>query len=361
MKKSQAIDCALLRGGTSKGVFIEAGLLPQDRDRRNEMLLHLLGDDATQLDGLGGGNVLSSKVALVEASGEKGVDVDYSFVQVMPARGVDDTVPCGNILSGVAPFAIETGIVQAGDPETTVHIRDKNTGTTVHAKVQTPGGKLTYDGDEVIAGTQKPGAPISLEYTNISGRRTGSLWPTAAKSDTVDGVQVTLVDAAIPVAILPAKSVGLPDNSKIRTLNMRDLIDRLLGYREAVAKKGGIDTKGTSVPKVCLVNEPATKDADISVRYFTPYTPHTSLAVTGAITIATAGMLEGTVAHGHARKKSPPVAGEWIGYRIEHISGILPLEIKFQEDDKGELYPEKARLVRTARMLMRGKAYIPKY
>lgn len=360
MEAQRAVECALFRGGTSKGVFIEAGRIPKDRKERNDLLLHLLGGDSSQLDGLGGGNVLSSKVALVEASPEPGVDIDYHFIQVMPARGVDDTVPCGNIISAVAPFAVEAGIVEADDPVSRLSIRDTNTGAVVSAEIPTPGGRVAYDGDEEIAGVQRPGAPIALEYSNVSGLRTGSLWPTGSRIDSVNGVQVSLVDGAIPVAVFPAECVGLPDDAKMRTLSTRDMIDILLELREEVAAKGGIDTAGTSVPKVCLVMGKPAEGADLAVRYFTPHTPHSSLAVTGAITVASAALIEGTVANGRSRDGRTAKPGEWVPYRIEHVAGVLPLEVMFAEDSGG-LVPAKARLVRTARLLMRGTAYLPKY
>ena len=332
--------------------------MPSDRAERNKMILHLLGDDATQLDGLGGGNPLTSKVALVRAAMEDGADIDYHFVQVSPARGIDDTVPCGNILAGVAPFAIEVGIVKASDPVTKLKIRDKNLGTIVSVELQTPGGELAYDGDEIIPGTQTPGAKVILEYSNISGCRTGKLWPTGLRSDRVKGVPVTLVDGAIPVVICPAESVGLPENPKIRTLHMRTIIDMLLEMREVVAAKAGIDTNGSTVPKVAVVQE-STADSDISVRYFTPHTPHTSLAVTGAISIAAASLLDGTVPHEFSKVTAQPKPGERITYRLDHVAGIMPVDIEFSVDDNNELYPDKVSLVRTARMLMRGKAYLP--
>ena len=361
MSKINSIECALIRGGTSKGVYIRSDLLPSNRKKRNELLLQLLGSDSHQFDGLGGGNSLSSKVALVSASRTKGSDVDYKFVQVMPARGVDDTIPCGNILSGVAPFAIEMGIIKATRPTTVVRIRDINTKTIVSAKLQTPHGRIVYDGKDTIPGTQHPGTPVILEYQDIGHGITGKLWPTGRKTNIIHGAPVSLIDGAIPVAISPITSYGFPTCAKIRSLNLRNKIDVLLGMRESVAKKGGIKTKGTSVPKVALVAKPTDKDADILVRYFTPHTPHNSIAVTGAISIAMASLVKGTVAYDFCKKKKTPKPGESINCSIEHLAGVFNLELVLKKGKNGELVPDKAKLFRTARLLMKGEAQVPVY
>ena len=359
MSERRAIECAIIRGGTSKGVYIHLDDLPESREERLKLIHGLMGDDATQLDGLGGGNVLSSKVALVTHSKEEGVDLDYHFVQVLPARGVDDTPPCGNILSGVGLFAVETGLVGAGDPSTTITVRDINTGSIVEQELRTPGGRYDHTGDEMIPGARVPGAPIVIRYRNITGRVTGKLWPTGSHVDEIDGVPMTLVDGAIPVILLPGEQVGLSLHTHMRLGNMRQLIDKLLRFRSRISAGAGIDSENTSMPKVAALFPPSTGDSDIAIRYFTPHTPHSSVAVTGGISIAIAAICEGTVAHEISSLVEVPAGDDDFECRIEHFAGITPFRLHFAKDGKGEPYPESASLVRTSRLLMRGTAYAP--
>jgi len=187
------IPCVVMRGGTSKGPFFLQSDLPQDEARRNQVLLAVMGSpDRRQIDGLGGGDSLSSKVVMVSASSRPGIDVEYLFAQVSVDSATVDTSPnCGNMLAGVAPFALEHGLVAAEKPHTAVRIYNQNTGKVVEAIVQTPGGKVNYEGEVHIDGVPGSGAPILLNFMDAAGAKTGKLMPTGQAIDIIDGVEVS--------------------------------------------------------------------------------------------------------------------------------------------------------------------------
>ena len=345
-----------MRGGTSKGIFIELSEVPSNKRARISLLTKLLGEDQYQMDGLGGGDSLNSKVAIVSKSKTKNIDIDYHFVQIIPGRGFDDTIPCGNMLSGVGAFACEFGLINSSSPTTKILIRDVNTGSVIEQVLQTPNKKVKYAGNVLIPGTHNHSSPVTLSYRGISGCKTGKLWPTGAKLEIIDNTPISLVDATIPVMIVPAQSVGLNLNGTIRSLHQREIISKLLHMRQKVAKTINIDPHNSAVPKVAVVGVGKDK-ADISAFYFTPYTPHKSLAVTGAISIATALVTPGTVANLFA-KKDYKFTNKEIPIKISHIAGEMQLYMQFQHKNN-EVEPVSAKLIRTTRLLMKGTAYLP--
>lgn len=341
------IPCVIMRGGSSRGPYFLAADLPDDTGLRDAVLLAALGSPhQLQVDGIGGANSLTSKVAIVSPSAEPGVDVDYLFAQVDIGRALIDTRPnCGNMLAGVGPFALEAGLVRATGEATTVRIRNRNTGALVDALVQTPGGEVTYEGDAQIPGVNGTAAPIELRFRQIAGGKTGRLLPTGQRSETIDGVEVSLVDCAMPMLILRAADLGTSVDATPAEIDAdRKLLARIEVIRLQAGSRMGLgDVTDSVVPKVGLVG-PA-NDADFAVRYLTPHAAHKALAVTGAICLATASKLPGTVV--------PPSAGDVV--RIRHPSGVIavPIEMNGEEDVAW------AGMLRTARRIMEGTLLVP--
>jgi len=227
---NRTIPCVLMRAGTSRGPFFLREWLPQDEAARDEALIGAIGaSDLLQVDGVGGGSTLTSKVAIVSTSTQPGCDVDYLFAQVGVGQKYVDTRPnCGNMLSGVAPFAIEQGLVAAEDGETTVRVFNVNTRSRIDVTVLTPGRRVTYEGETGIDGVAGTAAPIRLEFLDAWGAVTGSLFPTARRIDVVDGLEITCIDAAMPLVIVRARDLGLTGRETPLELDAdRQLLERL--------------------------------------------------------------------------------------------------------------------------------------
>jgi 2-methylaconitate cis-trans-isomerase PrpF len=297
----RTIPCVLMRAGTSRGPFFLREWLPADEAARDEALIGAIGaSDLLQVDGVGGGSTLTSKVAIVSKSSQPGCDVDYLFAQVGVGRKSVDTRPnCGNMLSGVAPFAIEQGLVAADDGETTVRVFNVNTRSRIDVTVLTPGRCVTYEGDTGIDGVAGTAAPIRMEFLDAWGAVTGSLFPTGRRIDLVDGLETTCIDAAMPLVIVRARDLGLSGRETPTTLDAdRELSARLESVRRAAGAAMGLgDVSDSVVPKPVIVSEGDDLDS-IASRYFTPRRCHASHAVTGAIGVATAFALPGTVCSG---------------------------------------------------------------
>ncbi|MGH8815018.1 MAG: PrpF domain-containing protein, partial [Achromobacter pestifer] len=226
------IPCVLMRGGTSRGPFFLGDWLPADPAERDRLLLIAMGSPhALQVDGLGGGNTLTSKVAIVSRSTRPDCDIDYLFAQVSVDRATVDTRPnCGNMLSGAAPFAIDEGLVPARHGVTPVRVHNVNTGAVIEAVVQTPGGRLTYEGDARIDGVEGAAAPVRLNFLDAWGAVTGKLFPTGCRQEQVDGVAVTLIDAAMPMVLMRASDFGLRgDETPAQLDGNAGLLARLAG------------------------------------------------------------------------------------------------------------------------------------
>ncbi len=346
-----------MRGGTSKGGMFRADDLPADTDARDAFLLRAMGSpDPRQIDGMGGADPLTSKVAVVRASTRAGVDVDYLFLQVFVDRAiVADNQNCGNMLAAVGPFAIERGLVPAGDGETRVTIFMENTQQTAVATVATPGSRVSYEGAARIDGVPGTAAPIPLAFRDTAGSSCGALLPTGNAVDTIDGVAVTMIDNGMPCVVLRAADVGISGHEDRATL---DADAALKAKLEAIRRKAGPlmnlgDVADESVPKMMLVaapdDRPEEAGAAIAVRSFIPHRCHASIGVLGAVTVATACLLEGSPARALARL--PGGRRRTLG--IAHPSGVTDCVI--ETDAAGVV--TSAGMLRTARKLFDGTIF----
>jgi hypothetical protein len=345
-----------MRGGTSRGPFFLRDWLPDDDVARDEALVGAIGaSDLVPVDGVGGGSTLTSKVAIVSRSSRPDCDVDYLFAQVGVGRRSVDTRPnCGNMLAGVGPFAIEQGLVPAQDGTTTVRVFNVNTGSRIDAVVQTPGGRVTYVGDTRIDGVAGTGAPIRLNFLDAWGAVTGAVFPTGRRIDVIDGVEMTCIDAAMPLMIVRAAALGLNGHETPEELDAHPTLrPRLEALRRAAGRAMGLgDVADSVVPKPVLLSEGDTA-MSVTSRYFTPHRCHTAHAVTGAIGVATAFTLPGTVAGAGL----PPGTFE---VAVLHPQGRIEVEVEVAERD-GEIVIERASLVRTARKILQGDLHLPDY
>ncbi|TAL83610.1 MAG: 4-oxalomesaconate tautomerase, partial [Rhodanobacter sp.] len=296
---NRTIPCVLMRAGTSRGPFFLREWLPQNDIERDEALIGAIGaSDLLQLDGVGGGSTLTSKVAIVSRSREPGCDVDYLFAQVgVGQRSVDTRPNCGNMLAGVAPFAIEQGLVTPTGAQTTVRVFNVNTRSRIDVTVLTPGGCVTYEGNARIDGVAGTAAPIRLNFLDAWGTVTGSVFPTGQRIDLIDGTAVSCIDAAMPLMIVRASDLGLIGSESPVELDANTaLLEGLERLRRTAGALMGLgDVSQSVVPKPVLVS-PGDSPHSLTSRYFTPRRCHTSHAATGAIGVATAFALPGTVA-----------------------------------------------------------------
>jgi 2-methylaconitate cis-trans-isomerase PrpF/tripartite-type tricarboxylate transporter receptor subunit TctC len=354
---NRILPCVLMRAGTSRGPFFLREWLPADETMRDEALIGAIGaSDLLQVDGLGGGSTLTSKVAIVSRSAQHGCDVDYLFAQVGVGQKSVDTRPnCGNMLSGVAPFAIEQGLVQARDGETTVRVFNVNTRSRIDVTVLTPGGRVEYDGETGIDGVAGTAAPIRLEFLDAWGAMTGKLFPTGNRIDLIDGLEATCIDAAMPLVMLRARDLGLTGSEPPAVLDAdRDLLARLETIRLTAGRAMGLgEVSNSVVPKPVIVSDGNDTDS-ITSRYFTPRRCHASHAVTGAIGVATAFALPGTVASTEPRKEG--------AHRIAvlHPQGRIEVDVAVRSTGP-EAAVDRAALVRTARKIFQGELHIPAY
>lgn len=349
----RAIPCLFMRGGTSKGPFLDMRDLPTDPASRDRVLLAIMGSpDARQIDGLGGAEFVTSKAVMVAPSERDGIDVDYLFAQVsIDQRLVDTRPPCGNMMAGVGPFAIETGMVEAVSPETTVRIYNINTATTIEALVRVEAGLVVYDGDTAIDGVPGTAAPVVMNFFEFCGGKTGKLFPTGKTSETIDELEVTLIDAAMPMMHVAAQQLGLSGGEDREFFEGHpELMARLEAMRlEAGRRMGFGDVRESVIPKIGILSA-AVAGGAIRSRYLTPHSLHPAHAVTGGIAIATAAVTDGTVASELARLDDSTSTA----VTIEHPSGSLEIRI-----DRSEHPPTRAGVVRTARKIMSGEVFVP--
>jgi 2-methylaconitate cis-trans-isomerase PrpF/tripartite-type tricarboxylate transporter receptor subunit TctC len=354
---SRTLPCVLMRAGTSRGPFFLREWLPEGDEARDQALIGAIGaSDPLQLDGVGGGSTLNSKVAIVSRSTQPGCDLDYLFAQVgVGHRSVDTRPNCGNMLSGVAPFAIEQGLVTAQDGSTSVRVYNVNTGSRIDVTVRTPGGRVTYEGDARIDGVAGTAAPILLNFLDAWGAVTGQVFPTGRRIDTIAGVEVTCIDAAMPLMIVRAADLGLTGREKPAALDADTaLLERLEALRLQAGRMMGLgDVSGSVIPKPVLVSAGDTPDS-VTSRYFTPRRCHASHAVTGAIGVASAFALPGTVASGIARQPGRHALV------VLHPAGQIDVEVELKGSGN-DASVERAALVRTARKIMQGELHLPDY
>jgi 4-oxalomesaconate tautomerase len=344
----------LMRGGTSKGAYFLAEDLPADPAERDDLLLRVMGTpDPRQIDGIGGAHPLTSKVAVVSRSDDSAGGVDYLFLQLgVEEATVSDRQNCGNLLAGIGPFAVERGLIAADRERTSVRIHMVNSGSVATATFPTPAGIVDYDGDTGISGVPGTAAPIMLDFARTEGSACGALLPTGRVRDVIDGVEVTCVDNGMPVVVATAADLGItgyetPDelaaDSRLR--------ERIQSLQLQAGKLMGLgDVSDSSVPKTTMVARPRTGGV-ICTRTFIPLQPHTSIGVLGAVTVATALLMDGAVGHDLADWPEPgrPMS-------VEHPTGTLEVDVDL---DTTTVPPRVLRssIVRTARKLFDGTVF----
>ena len=352
----RAIPCLYMRGGTSRGPYFLSDDLPDDIATRDRVLLAAMGSpDARQIDGIGGAATLTSKVAIVNKSSQTDADVDYLFAQVSIDKAFVDTAPsCGNMLSGVGPFAIERGLIEPSPGETRVRIYNVNTQSRIEAIVQTPDGRVEYEGAQTIDGVPGSAAPILLSFSDIVGSKTGTLFPTGASREDIDGLSVTCIDVAMPMILFSATELGLTGYETNEIMSDQALLTRIESARREAGRRMGLgDVAELVVPKVGLLAPPRSGGV-ISSRYLTPLRLHAAHAVTGGICVATSAMLDGTIAAPLADRDA--VTDGVVG--IEHPSGSLDVTLEIAGTPEQPTV-ESAGIVRTARKILDGSVFVP--
>ncbi len=349
---SNGIRCMWMRGGTSKGGCFLSTDLPVDQGLRDRLLLGVMGSpDPRQIDGMGGADPLTSKVAIVGHSDHEDADVDYLFLQVGVDKPlVSDVQNCGNLLAGVAPFAIERGLVKAQDGETNVRVFMCNTGKIAVARVQTPGGRIAYSGKSTIDGVPGTAAPVLLSFEDTAGSTCGALLPTGNVIDIIDGIDATLIDNGMPTVILRAKDMGIAGTESREQLDGDvDLRNRLETIRMKLGPMMNLgDVQQKTIPKMTMVS-PATSGGAIASRTFIPHRCHASIGVLGAVSVATACVLPGSIANDLAIISG----GEEKELRIEHPIGATSVVVTMDEAEN----VTSAAILRTARKLFDGTVF----
>lgn len=353
---NNSVECLFMRAGTSRGPFLDLRDLPQNVEERNKILLKIMGSpDQRQIDGLGGAATVTSKVVMVAPSKRKGIDVDYLFAQVDIEKAlVDTTPPCGNMMAGVGPFAIEKGWIKATIPETKVMVYNINTNSIIEEIVQTPKGVVEYNGTAKIDGVPGTAAPVIMNLFDQVGGKTGKLLPTDKIRETIQGIEVSLLDAGMPMVLMKAEDLGLTgiEDAAFFEKN-KDLMQKIEKIRLEAGQRMGLgDVRNSVLPKVGLLSKPRTKGNNVTSRYLTPHALHPAHAVTGAICIGTALKIKGSVAADVGVTNGEPI--EIIN--IEHPSGVIEIRLEM-EYINGKTNVKKAGTIRTVRKIMAGAAF----
>ena len=346
-----------MRGGTSRGPYFNRADLPADRDQLAQVLIAAVGSGhPLNIDGIGGGNAVTTKVAMLSASDDEWADIDYFFAQVSVETQLVDFKPtCGNILSGVGPAALEMGLMPAKEGITEVKIRSVNTGARVLARIQTPGAEVSYDGTTQIDGVPGCAAPVELNFMDVAGSSTGAFLPTGQPQDTVEGVQVTCIDVAMPMVIARAADFGLTGRESREELDAnRAFFDRMDTVRLAAGHKMGMGDCSQSVtPKFGLL-APLPEQGHILARYFMPWETHPTMAVTGSQAMASCALTPGTVADGMMALPNERPAK----VTLHHPMGEMDVLVDFDIEDSQFIH-KSAGLLRTARKLAEGTLFVP--
>jgi len=377
------IPCLFMRGGTSKGPFFKESDLPADIATRDRVLLSVMGSpDKRQIDGLGGAHPLTSKVAIVRKSAKPGVDIDFLFAQLQPDKDTVDTTPnCGNMLAGVVPFALETGLVQAQGDTSTFRVLTLNTDMACDITVQTPllpdtknstspskqpastARYVEYAGDARIDGAPGSSAPITINFLDTAGSVCSALLPTGQVKDTItvtgEGfapltLDVTCIDNGMPLVIFKASDIGRTGYESVADLNAdEDLKKRIEALRLQISLKMGLgDVAQKNYPKMTLIAPPR-DGGSITTRSFIPHVCHDAIGVLAAVTVGTACVLKGSVCDGVAVMQ----AGATQHVSVEHPTGEF--SVALETDPNNPQNVTKAALLRTARLLMRGEVMVP--
>ena len=354
-----AIPACLMRGGTSKGLIFLAEDLPNDPSLRDQVLLAAMGSpDARQIDGVGGAHPLTSKVGVISKSIRPDADVDYLFLQVVVDKAeVSDSQNCGNILAAVGPFALEKGLLEPKGDLTEVRIHMVNTANLAIAQVQTPGGEVNYEGEARIDGVPGTAAPVLLDFLDTAGSSCGALLPTGRACDEIDGLQVTCIDNGMPVVLIAAKDLGKTGYESPAELEadsqLKSRVESIRLQAGSLMNLGDVTTK--TVPKMSLV-APAQQGGVIATRTFIPHRVHEAIGVLGAVSVASACVLPGSVAQ---QVTGLQAESGRITLDVEHPTGFFTVGLEV-EASSSEVVLQRAGLLRTARMLMRGEVLIPK-
>ena len=345
-----------MRGGSSKGLYFRKEDLPADEALRDRVIVAAMGSDSRQIDGAGGAHPLTSKVAVVSRSTSADADVDYLFVQVVVGEGRVDTTPnCGNILAGVAPFAIETGIVAAREGITPVRVRMLNSDNLCELLIETPGKRVNYDGTARIDGVPGTAAPIVCNYLDVAGSATGSLLPTGNVRDVVDGVEITCIDNGMPVVVMRARDLGISGYESPKELDAnREFKAKVESIRLQIGPRMNLgDVKTKVVPKMSLI-APARAGGHVCTRTLIPHDVHAAIGVLGAVSVATACILPGSVTAGIATVPDGPIKQ----MSVEHPTGEFSVTLEVG-GTREQPVVRKAGLLRTARLIMRGEVLVP--
>ena len=355
--KQTAIPYIFMRGGTSRGPYFRRADLPENLDELAQVLISAVGSGhALNIDGIGGGAAVTTKVVMLSEGSDCWADVDYFFAQVSVEEQLVDYKPtCGNMLSGVGPAAIEMGIVNARDGETEVKIHAVNVGARIVAHVKTDVDGVVYDGDVGIDGVPGTAAPIQLNFMDVVGSATGALLPTENVVDHIQGVDVTCIDVAMPMVIARAEDMGLTGYETQDELDAnQEFFGRMEKLRIEAGECMGIENVAASVTPKFGILAPARDGGTIAVRYFMPWQTHPTMAVTGAQCMASCVLMPGTVADGMLI----PPDGSPAKIILEHASGTIDVLVDYRVKNSG-MEVNSAGLVRTARKLADGKVYVP--
>ena len=372
----RAIPAVFMRGGTSKGLFFHARDLPPEGEARDRVLLSAMGSPdphGRQLDGMGGGISSLSKVIVVAPSSHTDAVLDYSFGQVAVDRKIIDwRSNCGNLTSAVGPFAVDEGLVDVADGEVALCLHHSTSGALVHARFEVAEGRTRVAGDFELHGVAGEGAPIALDFETPGGAVTGHLLPAGKELNRLSvpgkkAIEVSLVDATTPCVFLRAADIGLrgaemPDELAAK----KGLLKRLEAIRRAAAEAMGLPQDGLSVPKLGLVAPPlaapplsgdelTAHDMDITARMISMEQPHRALPLTGAMCLATAAAIEGTLVHEILSTRQAGVES----IVIAHPSGLLSLAASVRRVEVGGWMAEHVTVTRTARRLMEGRVLVP--
>ena len=352
-----AIDYIFMRGGSSRGPYFKRDDLPTSQDELAEVLISAIGSGhGLNIDGIGGGNAVTTKVAMLSISDDEWADIDYFFAQVsVETKQVDFKPTCGNILTGVGPAAIEMGLIDAQADVTEVKIRAVNTGAKILSRVQTPDHQITYEGDEAIDGVPGTAAAVELHFMEVAGSSTGSFLPTGQLIDTIDGIEVTCMDVAMPMVIARAEDFGLTGHESREELEQnRAFFEKMEAVRLEAGKRMGMgDVSASVTPKFGLL-APCDQDGHIISRYFMPWDTHPTMAVTGSQCLSSCALTSGTIADGMMRHGgTSPVT-----VSLHHPMGIMDVLVDY-EMKEGQFHHKSAGLKRTARKLAQGQVFIP--
>ena len=352
----KAIPFMQLRGGSSKGLYFTADDLPPDSLTRDKILISAMGGaDPRQIDGLGGADPLTSKVAIVGRSDRHDADLDYLFLQVVVGEARVDTTPnCGNILAGVVPFAIEADLIPIEGNVTSAVVHMVNSGNLCEVIIRTPGNQVCYEGDAAIDGVPGTSAPVICNYLDIAGSATGALLPTGSVKDCVGGVEVTCIDNGMPVVVLRAEDLGISGYETRDELNCNEALKaQLEQIRRNIGPMMNLgDVADKVVPKMSLVSKPRDGGC-VNTRTFIPRVCHAAVGVLGAVSVATACILEGSVTEGIAVVPE----GDKKQMSVEHPTGEFSVSLETEMDKEG-LIVRRSGLIRTARLLSRGEVFI---